>query len=99
MRMIATRAGVSLPTVELLFGTKGRLLKAAIDVAIVGDDEPVAVLDRSWAEAAVRADTAHRFLGVVADVLGSAQSDRRGSSWRRSRRRPPMASSPRSPGS
>jgi AcrR family transcriptional regulator len=73
MRMIATRAGVSLSTVELLFGTKGRLLKAAIDVAIVGDDEPVAVLDRSWAEAAVRADTAHGFLGVVADVLGSAQ--------------------------
>jgi AcrR family transcriptional regulator len=73
MRMVALRAGVSLPTVELLFGTKGRLLKAAIDVAIVGDDEPVAVLDRSWAEAAVRADTAHGFLGVVAGVLGSAQ--------------------------
>ena len=73
MRVIATRAGVSLPMVELLFGTKGRLLKAAIDVAIVGDDEPVAVLDRSWAEAAVRADTAPGFLGVVAGVLGSAQ--------------------------
>jgi AcrR family transcriptional regulator len=73
MRVIATRAGVSLPMVELLFGTKGRLLKAAIDVAIVGDDEPVAVLDRSWAEAAVQADTAQEFLGVVAEVLGSAQ--------------------------
>jgi len=73
MRVIATRAGVSLPMVELLFGTKGRLLKAAIDVAIVGDDEAVAVLDRSWVQAAVRADTAHGFLGVVAGVLGSAQ--------------------------
>jgi AcrR family transcriptional regulator len=73
MRMIATRAGVSLPTVELLFGTKGRLLKAAIDVAIVGDDEPLALLDRSWAEAAVQADTAHGFLGVVAGVVGAAQ--------------------------
>ena len=73
MRMIATRAGVSLPMVELLFGTKGRLLKAAIDVAIVGDDEPVAVLDRSWAQAAVEADTARGFLAVVAGVLGSAQ--------------------------
>ena len=73
MRVIATRAGVSLPMVELLFGTKGRLLKAAIDVAIVGDDEPVAVLDRSWVQAAVRTDTAHGFLGVVAGVLGSAQ--------------------------
>jgi AcrR family transcriptional regulator len=56
MRVIASHAGVSVPTVELLFGTKGRLLKAAIDVAIVGDDEPVPVLDRSWTEAAVEAD-------------------------------------------
>jgi AcrR family transcriptional regulator len=73
MRTIAARAGVSLAMVELLFGTKGRLLKAAIDVAIVGDDEPVAVLDRSWARAAVEADTAQGFLAVVAGVLGSAQ--------------------------
>jgi AcrR family transcriptional regulator len=73
MRMIAARAGVSLAMVELLFGTKGRLLKAAIDVAIVGDDEPVAVLDRGWARAAVEADTAQGFLAVVAGVLGSAQ--------------------------
>jgi AcrR family transcriptional regulator len=73
MRTIAARAGVSLPMVELLFGTKGRLLKAAIDVAIVGDDEPVAVLDRSWAQAAVEADTAQGLLAVVAGVLGSAQ--------------------------
>jgi TetR/AcrR family transcriptional regulator, regulator of autoinduction and epiphytic fitness len=73
MRMIAARAGVSLAMVELLFGAKGRLLKAAIDVAIVGDDEPVAVLDRSWARAAVAAGSAQGFLAVVAGVLGSAQ--------------------------
>jgi AcrR family transcriptional regulator len=73
MRLIAQRAGVALPTVELLFGTKGRLLKAAIDVAIAGDDEPVAVLERSWTEAAARADTVAAFLTVVASVLGSAQ--------------------------
>jgi AcrR family transcriptional regulator len=73
MRVIATRAGVSVPTVELLFGTKGRLLKAAIDVAIAGDDEPVPVLDRSWTEAAVEADTVQEFLAIVANVLGSAQ--------------------------
>lgn len=73
MRLIAQRAGVSLPTVELLFGTKGRLLKASIDVAIAGDDEPVAVLERSWTEAAGRADTVPAFLTVVASVLGPAQ--------------------------
>ena len=47
IRAIAAEAGVSVPTVELLFGTKTRLLKAAIDVAIAGDDEAVPVLDRS----------------------------------------------------
>ncbi|HEU5475830.1 MAG TPA: helix-turn-helix domain-containing protein [Actinophytocola sp.] len=73
MRAIAARAGVSVPTVELLFGTKGRLLKAAIDVAIAGDHEPVPVLDRSWAEAAVRAEGPDGFLAVVADVVGAAQ--------------------------
>jgi AcrR family transcriptional regulator len=73
MRAIAGRAGVSVPTVELLFGTKGRLLKAAIDVAIVGDDEPVPVLDRGWTEAAVTADSAEEFLAVVAAVIGPAQ--------------------------
>lgn len=73
MRLIAQRAGVSLPLVELQFGTKGRLLKAAIDVAIAGDDEPVAVLERSWTEAAARAQTVPAFLAVVADVLGQAQ--------------------------
>lgn len=73
MRAIAGRAGVSVPTVELLFGSKARLLKAAIDTAIAGDDEPVPVLGRSWVETAVDAATAHEFLGVVAGVLGPAQ--------------------------
>jgi AcrR family transcriptional regulator len=73
MRLIAQRAGVSLPLVELQFGTKGRLLKAAIDIAIAGDDEPVAVLERSWTEAAARAPTVPAFLAVVAGVLGPAQ--------------------------
>ena len=74
MRMIAGHADVSVPTVELLFGTKGRLLKAAIDGAIAGDHEPVPVLDRSWAEAAVKAGTAEEFLVIVADVIGPAQA-------------------------
>ena len=73
MRAIAGRAGVSVPTVELLFGTKGRLLKAAIDVAIAGDDEPVPVLARSWAESAMKAKDAAEFLAIVARVIGAAQ--------------------------
>ena len=48
IRAIADGARVAVPTVELLFGTKARLLTAVIDVAIAGDDEPVAVLSRDW---------------------------------------------------
>ncbi|WIX90368.1 helix-turn-helix domain-containing protein [Amycolatopsis sp. DG1A-15b] len=73
MRAIAGRAGVSVPTVELAFGTKAQVLKAAIDVAIAGDDEPVPVLERGWTDAAVSAATVGEFLDVVSDVLGSAQ--------------------------
>jgi hypothetical protein len=57
-----------------MFGTKPRLLKAAIDVAIAGDDEPVPVLDRTWAAAAQRAETVDEFLDVVAGVVGPAQA-------------------------
>ena len=74
IRAIAAEAGVSVPTVELLFGTKTRLLKAAIDVAIAGDDEAVPVLDRSWTDAAVAAAGADEFLSVVARVIGNAQA-------------------------
>jgi AcrR family transcriptional regulator len=74
MRAIAAEAGVSVPTVELLFGTKARLLKAAIDVAIAGDDEAVPVLDRSWTSAAVAASGADEFLVIVAKVIGAAQA-------------------------
>lgn len=73
VRAIAAQAGVSVPTVELQFGTKARLLKAAIDVAIVGDDEAVPVLDRDWADTARSAGTLGELLAVVADVLGPAQ--------------------------
>ncbi len=41
MRDIAAEAGVSVETVYAAVGTKAELLKQAIDVAIVGDDEPV----------------------------------------------------------
>ena len=61
-------------TVEALFGTKARLLKAAIDVAIAGDDEPVPVLDRSWAADALAAGTVDETLSIVAGVIGPAQA-------------------------
>jgi len=74
MRAIAAAAGVAVPTVELGFGTKAGLLKAAIDVAIAGDDEPVPVLDRAWAATARQATSAAALLTVAADVIAAAQS-------------------------
>lgn len=73
VRAVAARAGVSVPTVEALFGTKGRLLKATIDVAIAGDDEPVPVLDRPWADEASQAGSLGEFLSRVAGALAAAQ--------------------------
>ena len=73
MRGIAAAAGVSVPMVELLFGTKAQLLHVVIDVAIAGDDEPVPVLSRPWAIAAESAPDLVGFLSAVAEVLGKAQ--------------------------
>jgi TetR/AcrR family transcriptional regulator of autoinduction and epiphytic fitness len=74
LKAVAVEAGVSVPTVEALFGTKARLLHAAIDVAIAGDDEPVAVLDRAWTEESLGSDTADELATVVAGVLALAQA-------------------------
>ncbi len=74
MRSVAAAAGVSVPTLERLYGSKARLLKAAIDVAIAGDHEPVAVLDRAWVADAEAAAGAAEFLAVVARVLRPAMT-------------------------
>jgi AcrR family transcriptional regulator len=70
---VATRAKVSMPTVESLFRTKSGLLKAAIDVAIAGDDEPEPMLGREWARQVETATDAKEMLSVVAAVLAPAQ--------------------------
>ena len=72
MRSIAEAARVSVPTVELTFGTKPKLLKAAIDVAIAGDEEPVPMFEREWAAAAAKAEDATSFLAAFAQALCEA---------------------------
>ena len=74
IRAIAAEAGVSVPTVELLFGTKAQLLHVVIDVAVAGDDEPVPVLSRAWAADAQAIRDLADFLSVVAQVLSEAQA-------------------------
>jgi AcrR family transcriptional regulator len=72
MRAVAADAGVALPTVELAFGTKARLLKAVIDTAIAGDDEPVPMLARPWAARAESAAGPAEFAAVVAGQLAES---------------------------
>lgn len=46
MRDVADAAGVAVETVYANFGSKADLLLAALDVAIVGDDQPIPVAQR-----------------------------------------------------
>jgi AcrR family transcriptional regulator len=73
VRAVAADAGVSVQTIEQAFGSKPRLLKACIDVAIAGDHEAVPVLQRDWTAAARAATTPGDLLAVVASVIGPAQ--------------------------
>src|SRR6266704_6547564 len=52
---IAAAAGVSRATVFTSVGGKARLLKTALDVAIVGDDAPIALPNRPRSKA-IRAE-------------------------------------------
>jgi AcrR family transcriptional regulator len=58
LEAVARRAQVGARTVYLRFGTKAALFKRVIDVAVVGDTEPVDVLGRDWMQAALSAPTA-----------------------------------------
>jgi AcrR family transcriptional regulator len=69
MRSVAAAADVALPTVELAFGTKARLLKAVIDAAIAGDDQPVPMLAREWAARAEATAGPAEFAAVFARQL------------------------------
>jgi AcrR family transcriptional regulator len=50
MAAVATDAGVSVETVYKAFANKAGLVKAVLDVSIVGDDEPVPMLQREFVQ-------------------------------------------------
>ena len=60
MRDVARSAGVSVETVYGNFGSKTDLLLATIDIAVVGDHEPVALAERSEFAALGRGDLRER---------------------------------------
>lgn len=61
---IAREAGVAVRTVYLCFGGKVGVLVAALDIAIVGDDDQVPVLQRPWFQRLVDEPDAEVALGV-----------------------------------
>ena len=62
LEQIAARAGVAVQTVYFHFGNKRTVLKEAVDVAAVGDDEPTALLERPWLEQAKAASEPRRVI-------------------------------------
>jgi AcrR family transcriptional regulator len=63
---IASSAGFAPETVYMHFGTKAGLLSALLDVALVGDDAPVALLERSWMQAVRRLPDAESRIQMLA---------------------------------
>jgi AcrR family transcriptional regulator len=66
---IAAAAGVSRATVFTSVGGKPTLLKSALDVAIVGDDEPVALPQRSRSIAIRAEPDARKYLAFYAELV------------------------------
>jgi AcrR family transcriptional regulator len=87
---VASAAGVAVQTVYFHFGNKRTLLKEVVDVASVGDDEPIPLLERPWVRELDRSNDAgsvlagwvantrtiyERVAGVLAAVHDAAGSD------------------------
>lgn len=63
---VARKASVAPATVYQAFGSKRTVLAEALDVAIAGDADPLAVLDRDWVRAARRdPDPVRRLVRVI----------------------------------
>ena len=64
LESIADRAGVAVQTVYFHFGNKRTVLKEAVDVAAVGDDEPVPLLDRPFFRRLAEERDPHRYIST-----------------------------------
>lgn len=66
---VAEAAGVGRATVFTSVGGKAAILRTAYDIAIVGDDEPVPLPQRPWAQPVREAITQAECLDRYADVI------------------------------
>ena len=73
VRDIAAEAGVSVETVYAAVGTKAQVLKQALDVAIVGDDEPVDLTARPEFQAMSAGDLRAR-IAAAADLSATVNA-------------------------
>ena len=64
LEQIAARAGVAVQTVYFHFGNKSSVLKEAVDIAVVGDDQPIGILDRPWLDEARAASDPARVIAL-----------------------------------
>jgi AcrR family transcriptional regulator len=69
VRAIAERAGVAVETVYLHFRSKPRLLQALLDIATGGDEEPIPVYEREWAQEVLRSPGARAKLATFAEKI------------------------------
>jgi AcrR family transcriptional regulator len=69
---VAKSAGVSVETVYKAFGNKAGLVKGVFDVAIVGDDEPIPMLQREMVARITTEPDARRKLLMYGEHLASA---------------------------
>jgi AcrR family transcriptional regulator len=70
MRDVAAAAGVSVETVYATAGSKTQLLMRALDVGVVGDDEPVPLADRPEFMALGQGDRRTRLVASVRVLAG-----------------------------
>ena len=67
VQQLAHAADVAPATVYQAFGTKQAILSAALDVAIAGDDAPLAVVERDWVSDARREQDHRRRLQLIVE--------------------------------
>jgi len=71
---IADAAGVAVPTVKSIYGTKRAVLLAALERAIKGGDDPTPVADLEWYRAILEEPDPRRQLRLQADQSRGAKS-------------------------
>ena len=71
---IATEAGVAVETVYAAFGNKRAILSQLIDVSLVGDDQPIPLLEREGPQAVMKETNRFRQVELFAEDIYAIMS-------------------------